>query len=82
MLTTTQWSGLTGNPTKLCLGLISLCFDLIFISQHYLLYADDQDLDTTRTPDTEDAVRPLLNHGEALSSQHRPGSLPGSHAHA
>lgn len=50
---------MTGNSTKLCLGLISLCFDLIFISQHYLLYHNH--FHETRTPDTEDSVRPLLN---------------------
>ena len=33
-----DWSGLTGNPVKLGLGNISIFFDLIFITQHYLLY--------------------------------------------
>lgn len=38
MLTDDQWSGVTGNPAKLGLAIVSLCFDVIFITQHYLLY--------------------------------------------
>jgi cystinosin len=33
-----DWSGVIGNPVKLGLGNISIFFDLIFITQHYLLY--------------------------------------------
>ncbi|OQO12781.1 hypothetical protein B0A48_02245 [Cryoendolithus antarcticus] len=33
-----DWSGLTGNPVKLGLANISLLFDIIFITQHYVLY--------------------------------------------
>lgn len=33
-----DWSGVTGNPVKLGLGNITIFFDLIFITQHYLLY--------------------------------------------
>lgn len=33
-----DWSGITGNPVKLFLGNISIIFDLIFITQHYILY--------------------------------------------
>ena len=33
-----DWSGITGNPAKLCLGIISILFDAIFIVQHYWLY--------------------------------------------
>ena len=35
-----DWSGLTGNPVKLGLGNVSIFFDLIFITQHYILYRD------------------------------------------
>jgi len=34
-----DWSGITGNPVKLGLGNVSIFFDLIFITQHYFLYA-------------------------------------------
>lgn len=33
-----DWSGLVGNPVKLGLANISLIFDIIFITQHYVLY--------------------------------------------
>ena len=33
-----DWSGLTGNPAKLGLANVSIFFDLIFITQHYVLY--------------------------------------------
>jgi cystinosin len=33
-----DWSGLTGNLPKFMLGNISICFDILFILQHYILY--------------------------------------------
>ena len=33
-----DWSGLTGNPVKFGLGNVSIIFDIIFITQHYILY--------------------------------------------
>ncbi|MCJ1283752.1 hypothetical protein MMC26_003083 [Xylographa opegraphella] len=33
-----DWSGVTGNPVKLGLGNVSICFDILFITQHYWLY--------------------------------------------
>lgn len=33
-----DWSGITGNPVKLLLGNVSMFFDVIFITQHYVLY--------------------------------------------
>lgn len=42
-----DWSGITGNPAKFGLSNISLFFDIIFITQHYLLY---------RRPREEDSV--------------------------
>jgi len=38
-----DWSGITGNPMKLGLANISMCFDLIFITQHYILYRADRE---------------------------------------
>jgi len=35
-----DWSGLGGNPTKLFLSMITIFFDLVFLIQHYFLYAD------------------------------------------
>ncbi|RKO88007.1 PQ loop repeat-domain-containing protein [Blyttiomyces helicus] len=42
---TGDWSSVTGNPVKFSLGVISIIFDLLFITQHYVLYRD------TRTHD-------------------------------
>ena len=33
-----DWSGVTGNPVKLGLGNVSIVFDVIFMTQHYVLY--------------------------------------------
>lgn len=37
-----DWSGLTGNPVKLGLGNVSIFFDIIFITQHYVLYRKER----------------------------------------
>ncbi|KAL9125319.1 MAG: hypothetical protein Q9217_005465 [Psora testacea] len=33
-----DWSGLTGNPVKFGLGNVSIIFDIVFMTQHYVLY--------------------------------------------
>ncbi|CAG8529572.1 13908_t:CDS:2 [Ambispora leptoticha] len=33
-----NWSGISGDPIKFGLGLLSILFDLIFMIQHYILY--------------------------------------------
>lgn len=33
-----DWSGVTGNPVKFGLGNVSLLFDLVFMTQHYILF--------------------------------------------
>mmetsp|Transcript_28417 Transcript_28417/g.68406 ORF Transcript_28417/g.68406 Transcript_28417/m.68406 type:complete len:213 (-) Transcript_28417:697-1335(-) len=38
-----DWNGITGNPAKMALALVTICFDLIFLVQHYILYPDDKD---------------------------------------
>ena len=35
---TDDWSSTVGNPTKIGLGLLSVFFDVIFMTQHYCLY--------------------------------------------
>ena len=37
-----DWSGVTGNPVKLMLGNVSMLFDIIFLTQHYILYPQRQ----------------------------------------
>ncbi|RHZ47360.1 hypothetical protein Glove_585g63 [Diversispora epigaea] len=36
--TSNNWEGILGDPVKLGLGLLSMSFDLIFMTQHYILY--------------------------------------------
>ncbi|KAI9771876.1 MAG: hypothetical protein M1840_001646 [Geoglossum simile] len=39
-----DWSGITGNPVKFGLSVVSMAFDVLFMTQHYLLYPrTDQD---------------------------------------
>ena len=37
-----DWSSITGNPVKFALSMLSLGFGLLFISQHYILYATNR----------------------------------------
>jgi len=46
-----DWSGITGNPVKFALGNVSMVYDLVFMTQHYVLYPD---------------VRPKTNEGDGL----------------
>ena len=50
-----DWSGVTGNPAKFGLSNISLFFDVIFITQHYVLYWN------TKDEEQEQEERPLLS---------------------
>ncbi|KAK5141632.1 hypothetical protein LTR04_002530 [Oleoguttula sp. CCFEE 6159] len=55
-----NWSGITGNPIKVGLAGVSAGFDLIFIVQHYWLYAGGKE----KTLDAEEEERrPLLIEG-------------------
>ncbi|KAK8066444.1 cystinosin [Apiospora hydei] len=36
-----DWSGITGNPVKFALGNVSMLYDVFFMTQHYVLYRDD-----------------------------------------
>ena len=33
-----DWNSIFGDPTKFGLGFFSICFDLLFMFQHYVLY--------------------------------------------
>lgn len=68
-----DWSGMTGNPVKLGLANISLIFDIMFITQHYVLYGPvaekgDQDeviVDTANGPRAEqDPLLPCTQRRE------------------
>lgn len=59
-----DWSSITGNPVKFGLSMLSLGYGLLFISQHYILYATKRSTSHDNSPhDTEAAAgetRPLL----------------------
>ncbi|DAZ92457.1 TPA: hypothetical protein N0F65_000241 [Lagenidium giganteum] len=38
---TDDWTAITGDPVKFTLGLVSIAFDIVFVVQHYVLYADN-----------------------------------------
>jgi cystinosin len=38
-----DWSGISGDLVKLGLGLFSIFFDLIFMTQHFILYRNRED---------------------------------------
>ena len=56
-----DWSGITGNPLKFGLGFVSILFDLIFITQHYVLYRHPNLVDAKSSDDR--LTEPLLGEG-------------------
>ncbi|KAF9085293.1 hypothetical protein BGX23_009799 [Mortierella sp. AD031] len=38
-----DWSGISGDPVKFGLGFLSIAFDLIFMTQHFVLYRNRED---------------------------------------
>ncbi|KAA8643552.1 putative L-cystine transporter [Aspergillus tanneri] len=59
-----DWSGITGNPVKFLLSNVTILFDLVFVVQHYILYADpDEGKDRRRNPNL---VSPLLSEPNRL----------------
>lgn len=56
-----DWSGITGNPLKLGLANVSIFFDLIFITQHYILYRENYDVALKPVhAQRDDDLQPLL----------------------
>ncbi|XP_070508516.1 cystinosin-like [Chironomus tepperi] len=52
-----DWQSYFGNPAKLCLGLFSICFDIIFIIQHYCLYRNSEESDKEDSQNTEVTIK-------------------------
>ena len=61
-----DFSGITGNPAKFGLGFVSIMFDLIFMTQHYVLYNA-----RTVSPETE----PLLLQDDEEAQRSDPQQL-------
>jgi len=56
-----DWSGLTSNPLKLGLALISLAFDMVFMLQHFVLYGPVEE--KTDVPES-DSFEPTHSRGQ------------------
>lgn len=56
-----DWTGITGDPVKFALGFVSIVFDIIFVTQHYLLYPHD-DVRRERPEAVSPENEPLLYH--------------------
>jgi uncharacterized protein with PQ loop repeat len=54
-----DWNGLAGNFVKLCLGVVSGSYDIIFITQHYFIYPGGGDA-------TVSAVQVLTTTGSPM----------------
>jgi cystinosin len=54
-----DWSGVTGNPVKFMLGNVSIFFDIVFMTQHFVLYpkAENDDAENGRLLAGEDRDR-------------------------
>lgn len=54
-----EWAIILGDPTKFGLGLLTLCYDIILMIQHFILYAPRARLENNFTEDAEEST-PLL----------------------
>ncbi|XP_064605192.1 cystinosin-like [Liolophura sinensis] len=54
-----DWGSLFGNPTKFGLGLFSVLFDLLFITQHYILYRHKQPYEGVQVNEKSPLINPV-----------------------
>lgn len=59
-----DWSGLAGNPVKFFLSQITIVFDGMFITQHYVLYPGREE-DGEQTPLIDEEVGGAMKGGGA-----------------
>jgi hypothetical protein len=60
-----DWKGVAGNFVKLCLGVVSGSYDIIFITQHYILYPHSGDNSDKDAPVSSSVKRSDgENHGK------------------
>lgn len=58
-----DFSGISGNPAKFGLGFVSIIFDVLFMVQHYCLYAQPEEVDNQLYDEQRE---PLLPPNEGL----------------
>lgn len=56
-----NWKGIRGNPVKLLLGLLTLAFDLLFMTQHFILYPDKEKAQDQEAQSENSEETPLLH---------------------
>lgn len=68
-----DWVSIFGNFTKFGLGVISMTFDIIFVVQHYILYAQPEQLEDS----IESVPSPVISHSVSHATQPIvPSSVP------
>lgn len=75
-----DWSGITGNIVKFGLGFVSMFFDLVFMTQHFILYTDRSEPTAYEDEEIKRLVEPEVNLPSSqpqgffawLTSQERP----------
>lgn len=64
-----DWISIFGNFTKFGLAIISICFDILFMIQHYVLYKSDDSLEE----DSVDRLNPVISESiRSAPQQHQP----------
>ena len=58
-----DWKSIFGDPTKFGLGAFSICFDLLFMFQHYVLYRNPPKSEEGYMKIDEWEREPLLESG-------------------
>lgn len=56
-----QWNSIFGDLTKFGLGLFSILFDMLFLTQHYILYRGAEPYDKDDATDGEETVNAFEN---------------------
>ncbi|VDM66129.1 unnamed protein product [Strongylus vulgaris] len=56
-----DWTAFYGNPVKFGLGLFSMLFDILFITQHYVLYPQKRDKDRS---DVEEESKQIMDEAD------------------
>ncbi len=65
----TNWSIITGNVPKMLLGVTTICMDIMFLVQHYVLYTDREQLRPTAALDGEEEDSVAINK-QLLAEEH------------
>lgn len=73
-----DWSGISGDIVKFGLGFLSIAFDLIFMTQHYILYRNRKDFYAPLSmveSEHQSLVVPQSKSYQSIQEQARPASM-------